>query len=83
MRCLSLDVGLSELVPRDARVGAVPRSKGTKVHDGEEIKRFTSDRGVAVVYDSVGAIAFDASLRCLKPRGTLLLYEPGRWLIRA
>ncbi len=38
----------------------------------EEIKRMT--RGVNVVYDSVGRATFEKSLRCLKTRGTLVLF---------
>jgi|SRR6187402_456753 len=41
---------------------------------GEEIKRLTSGRGVAAVFDSVGATTFDQSLGSLKARGTLVLY---------
>jgi NADPH2:quinone reductase len=39
-----------------------------------EVKRFTSGRGVDVVYDSVGATTFDKSLNCLRPRGMLALF---------
>jgi len=34
-----------------------------------EVKRFTSGRGVDVVYDSVGKTTFEKSLNCLRPRG--------------
>lgn len=37
-----------------------------------EIKRMS--HGVNVVYDSVGQSTFEKSLRCLKPRGTLVLF---------
>ena len=38
------------------------------------VRRLTGDRGVDVVYDSVGQTTFDGSLRCLRPRGLLVLY---------
>jgi NADPH:quinone reductase len=34
----------------------------------------TGGAGVAAVYDGIGAPTFDASLACLRPRGTLALY---------
>lgn len=44
-------------------------------HDFEaETKRLTHNKGVDVVYDSVGATTFDKSLNCLRPRGTLVLF---------
>ena len=39
-----------------------------------EVKSFTKGRGVDVVYDSVGKTTFEKSLRCLRPRGTLVLF---------
>lgn len=39
-----------------------------------EVKRLTGDVGVDVVYDSVGRTTFEASLRCLKPRGYMVLF---------
>lgn len=39
-----------------------------------EIKRMTENRGVDVVYDSVGAATFEKSLNCLRPRGYMVLY---------
>ena len=39
-----------------------------------EVKRMTSGRGVAVVYDSVGKETFGKSLKCLEPRGMLVLF---------
>jgi len=39
-----------------------------------EIKRLTNNRGVDIVYDSVGKTTFDKSLNCLRPRGTLALF---------
>ncbi len=39
-----------------------------------EVKRLTDGRGVQVVYDGVGRTTFDESLKCLAPRGMLVLY---------
>ena len=40
----------------------------------DAVKKFTGGEGVDVVYDSVGIDTIQGSLRCLKPRGTLVLY---------
>lgn len=39
-----------------------------------EVKRLTAGRGVRVVYDGVGRSTFEKSLRCLSPRGMLVLF---------
>lgn len=39
-----------------------------------EVKKLTDNRGVHVVYDSVGQTTFEKSLECLKPRGYLVLF---------
>ncbi len=39
-----------------------------------EVKRFTNNTGVEVVYDGVGKSTFDADLNILKPRGYLVLF---------
>jgi len=39
-----------------------------------EVKRLTGDRGVDVVYDSVGSTTFHKSLDCLRPRGMLVSF---------
>lgn len=39
-----------------------------------ETKRMTEGKGVHVVYDSVGVTTFDQGLKCLRPRGMLVLY---------
>ncbi len=39
-----------------------------------EVKRLTENKGVDVVYDSVGKTTFEGSLNCLKPRGLLALF---------
>ncbi len=38
------------------------------------VKRITGGRGVDVVYDSVGKTTFERSLKCLRPRGMLVLF---------
>jgi NADPH:quinone reductase len=40
----------------------------------QEVQKLTDGRGVHVVYDSVGRTTFDRSLRCLRPRGMLVLF---------
>ncbi len=39
-----------------------------------EVKRLTGNKGVDVVYDSVGKTTFDKSLNCVRPRGMLVLF---------
>ncbi len=39
-----------------------------------EVRRLTGGAGVPVVYDSVGADTFEASMACLRPRGMLVLF---------
>jgi NADPH:quinone reductase len=39
-----------------------------------EVKRLTGNKGVDVVYDSVGKTTFDKSLNCLRPRGMMVLF---------
>jgi NADPH2:quinone reductase len=39
-----------------------------------EVKRLTGEKGVQVVYDSVGKDTFDKSLNCLALRGYMVLY---------
>lgn len=38
------------------------------------VKRLTADKGVNVVYDSVGATTFEGSLKCLRPRGMMVSF---------
>lgn len=40
----------------------------------EEVKRLTDGKGVHVVYDSVGKMTFEKGLRCLRPRGYMVLF---------
>ena len=46
----------------------------TEVDVAEGVADITAGAGVDVVYDSVGADTFDASLKSLKPRGMLVLF---------
>lgn len=39
-----------------------------------EVKRITNNKGVPVVYDSVGKDTFEGSINCLSPRGFLVLW---------
>lgn len=39
-----------------------------------EVRKLTDGRGVHVVYDSVGHTTFERSLRCLRPRGMMVLF---------
>ncbi|MFM8876891.1 MAG: quinone oxidoreductase family protein, partial [Anaerolineae bacterium] len=39
-----------------------------------EVKRITSNKGVDVVYDSVGKDTFEKGLNCLRKRGYMVLY---------
>jgi NADPH:quinone reductase len=39
-----------------------------------EVRRLTANRGVDVVYDSVGRATFAGSLSCLAPRGLMVLF---------
>jgi NADPH2:quinone reductase len=40
----------------------------------QEVKRITAGAGVHVVYDSVGKDTWEKSLRCLRPRGMLVVF---------
>ena len=40
----------------------------------ETVERLTSEEGVHVVYDGVGQDTFEAGLRLLRPRGTMVLF---------
>lgn len=39
-----------------------------------EVKKLTENKGLPVVYDSVGKETYEGSLNCLKPRGYLVLW---------
>lgn len=40
----------------------------------DRVKEITNGAGLPVVYDSVGKTTFEGSLKCLKPRGMLVLF---------
>ncbi len=40
----------------------------------DAVGEITDGRGVSAVFDSVGRTTFDGSLRCLAPRGTMILF---------
>ena len=61
-----------ERLAREA--GAAEVIRYTERDIGDEVGRITGGVGVAGVYDGVGRDTFDASLSCLRPRGTLGLY---------
>lgn len=48
-----------------------------------EVKRLTEDRGVDVVYDSVGKDTFLKSLQCLRPRGMMVLFGGSSGMVPA
>lgn len=61
-----------ERLAREA--GAAEVVRYTEADVAGEVDRLTSGRGVDVVYDGVGAATFEASLRCLRPRGMMVLF---------
>lgn len=46
----------------------------TQTDFADKVKELTGGEGVQVVYDSVGQATFEGSLRCLRPRGYLVLF---------
>lgn len=54
--------------------GAAHVIRYTEQDFAEAVSEITGGAGVPVVYDSVGRATFDASLSCLRPRGTLVLF---------
>ena len=46
----------------------------TKEDFAERVRALTGGEGVPVVYDSVGKTTFDGSLKCLRPRGMMVLF---------
>jgi NADPH:quinone reductase len=61
-----------EALARDAGAAEVVRYEREDV--AERVRALTDGRGVAVVYDGVGASTFDASLASLRPRGVLVVF---------
>lgn len=66
-------VSTEEKARRAKEAGADEVILYTQTDFAAEIKKMTRDRGVDVVYDSVGKSTFDRSLDCLRPRGYLVL----------
>src|SRR6185369_2952184 len=61
-----------EAIAREAGIDEVIRY--TEQDFEAEVKRLTNNRGVDVVYDSVGATTFEKGLNCLRPRGMMALF---------
>lgn len=61
-----------EALARGAGAAEVVRYEREDV--AERVRALTDGRGVAVVYDGVGASTFDASLGSLRPRGVLVVF---------
>ena len=61
-----------EALARGAGAAEVVRYEREDV--AERVRALTDGRGVAVVYDGVGASTFDASLASLRPRGVLVVF---------
>ena len=61
-----------EALAREAGAAEVVRYDREDV--AERVRELTGGRGVAVVYDGVGASTFDASLASLRTRGMLVLF---------
>jgi NADPH:quinone reductase len=59
-----------------ARLAAAAGADDVIGYEGfaERVRELSGGRGVAVVYDGVGATTFDESLAALRPRGHMVLY---------
>ena len=64
--------------PEKARIAQENGCAAVVVHPREDlaarVRALTGGAGVPVVYDSVGRDSFEASLQCLRPRGTLVSF---------
>ena len=67
-------VGSDAKVPLAREAGAEDVVVSTKENFAESARRFTGDRGVDVVYDSVGKDTFEGSLASLRPRGLMVAF---------
>lgn len=67
-------VSTEEKASRARAAGADHVILYTRQDFAAETKRLTGNRGVEVVYDSVGRTTFEHSLDCLAPRGLLALF---------
>jgi NADPH2:quinone reductase len=63
-----------EKVALAREAGADDVIRYTEVDFEAEVKRLTDNKGVDVVYDSVGKDTFDKGLNCLRPRGYMVLF---------
>lgn len=68
----TVSTGEKEQLARDQ--GADHVIQYTKSDFLEEVKGITQDKGVDVVYDSVGSTTFHKSLDCLHPRGMMVSF---------
>ncbi len=59
---------------RARKAGADEMILYTQADFEEEVMRLTAGKGVHVVYDSVGETTFAKGLRCLQPRGYMVLF---------
>ncbi len=67
-------VSTEEKAELSRRAGADRVILYTQASFADAVREETSGEGLPVVYDSVGKITFEDSLRCLRPRGLLALY---------
>lgn len=67
-------VSTEEKAQRARQAGADDIILYTQTDFETEVKRLTDNKGVDVVYDSVGKDTFDKSLNCLRRRGYMVLY---------
>lgn len=67
-------VSTAEKAAAARALGADELIRYTEADFLDEVRRLTDGAGVDVVYDSVGLTTFDRSLKCLRPRGMMVLY---------
>jgi NADPH2:quinone reductase len=67
-------VGSAEKAELARSAGAGEVIVGSEEDFSREVRSLTGERGVDVVYDSVGNDTFDRSLDSLRPRGMMVLY---------
>jgi NADPH2:quinone reductase len=68
----TVSTGDKAAIAREAGIDEVIRY--TEQDFEAEVKRLTGNRGVDVVYDSVGVTTFEKSLNSLRPRGMMALF---------
>ncbi len=76
-RCGARVIGTASTEAKAAlarEVGADAVILYTEADFEEEVKRLTDGKSVHVVYDSVGKTTFEKGLRCLRPRGYMVLF---------